>query len=248
MPTSPLPAPSLHGPSLAGRVALVTGGNRGIGLRVVQGLADRGATVLLGARDAARGEEAAARVRALGLPGAVEVLEIDTTDRGSIARAAAELDRRHGRLDVLVNNAGVLTYDDVLAPDPDTVERFFLTNTLGPWLLAAAAVPLMRRNGWGRIVNVSTEMASTARMSASGPTYRVSKAGLNMWTRSMALALEGSGILVNAVSPGWVRTEMGGEEAPRSVEQGAASLLWGVDLPDDGPSGGYFQDGEPLPR
>ena len=231
---------------LTGRVALVTGANRGIGLRVAQGLAERGATILLGARDPQRGEEVAAGLRAQG-HAAVEALAIDVADRASIAAAVARVETRHGRLDVLVNNAGILTYDDPLAPDPDTVELLFRTNTLGPWLLAAAAVPLMRFNGWGRIVNVSTEMASFAGMGTSGPSYRVSKVGLNAITRTMAGELAGSGILVNACSPGWVRTEMGGPEAPRDIEQGAASLLWGVDLPDDGPTGLYFQDGKPLP-
>jgi NAD(P)-dependent dehydrogenase (short-subunit alcohol dehydrogenase family) len=225
-------------PSLAGRVALVTGGNRGIGNAVVQGLAERGATVLLGARDLARGEEAAATLRAAG-HAAVHALQIDVADRASITA--------HGRLDVLVNNAGILTYDSAVEIDPDTAERFWRTNTLGPWLLAAAVVPLMRRNAWGRIVNVTSEMASLERMSASGPSYRVSKTALNAVTRVLADELRGSGILVNACSPGWVRTEMGGPEAPRSIEQGAASLLFGVDLPDDGPTGGYFQDRAPLP-
>lgn len=232
--------------SLAGRVALVTGGNRGIGLAVVQGLAERGATVLLGARDVQRGEEAAAGLRAAG-HAAVEVLAIDVADRASIAGAVAAVDAAHGRLDVLVNNAGILTYDSAVDIDPDTAERFWRTNTLGPWLLAAAAVPLMRRNGWGRIVNVTSEMASLERMSASGPSYRMSKTALNAVTRVLADELRGSGILVNACSPGWVRTEMGGPDAPRSIDQGARSLLFGVDLPDDGPTGGYFQDGAPLP-
>ncbi len=230
---------------LAGRVALVSGANRGIGLAVVRGIAERSATTFLGARDLAVGEAAAAALRADGL--AVHAVQLDVTDRVSITAAVAVIAAAHGRLDVLVNNAGVLTYDNAIDFDPDTAERFWTVNTLGPWLLAAAAVPLMRRNGWGRIVNVSSEMASLARMTASGPSYRVSKAALNAVTRVLAVELDGTGILVNSVSPGWVRSEMGGPEAPRSIEQGCASILWGVDLPDDGASGGFFQDGAPLP-
>ena len=235
------PAPSL----LAARVALVSGANRGIGLAVARGIAERGATTYLGARDLAAGETAAAALRADGLD--AHVLRLDVADRASIAGAVAAIDAAHGRLDVLVNNAGILTYDNAIDFDPDTAERFWTINTLGPWLLAAAAVPLMRRNSWGRIVNVSTEMASFTRMTASAPSYRVSKVALNAVTRMLALELAGSGILVNSTSPGWVRTEMGGPDAPRSIEQGCASILWGVDLADDGPSGGFFQDGVPLP-
>ena len=237
----PTPGP---GP-LAGRVALVSGANRGIGLAVTRGIAERGATAFLGARDLAAGEAAAAALRADGL--AVHAVQLDVADRASIAAAVATIDVVHGRLDVLVNNAGVLVYDNVLDVDPDTADRFWTINALGPWLLAAAAVPLMRRNGWGRVVNVSTEMASLTRMTVSAPSYRVSKAALNAATRLLAAELEGSGILVNAVSPGWVRSEMGGPDAPRSIEQGCASILWGVDLPDAGPNGGFFQDGAALP-
>ena len=239
METSLTPSP------LTGRVALVSGANRGIGLAVARGIAERGATTFLGARDLAAGEAAAAALRADGL--AAHALRLDVTDRPSITAAVATIAAANGRLDVLVNNAGVLTYDNAIDFDPDTAERFWTINTLGPWLLAAAAVPLMRRNGWGRVVNVSTEMASSNRMAASAPSYRVSKVALNAVTRVLALELAGSGILVNSVSPGWVRTEMGGPDAPRSIEQGCASILWGVDLPDDGPSGGFFQDGAPLP-
>ena len=237
----PTPGP---GP-LAGRVALVSCANRGIGLAVTRGIAERGATAFLGARDLAAGEAAAAALRADGL--AVHAVQLDVADRASIAAAVATIDVVHGRLDVLVNNAGVLVYDNVLDVDPDTADRFWTINALGPWLLAAAAVPLMRRNGWGRVVNVSTEMASLTRMTVSAPSYRVSKAALNAATRLLAAELEGSGILVNAVSPGWVRSEMGGPDAPRSIEQGCASILWGVDLPDAGPNGGFFQDGAALP-
>ena len=230
---------------LADRVALVSGANRGIGLAVARGIAERGATTYLGTRDLAAGEAAAAALRADGL--AAHAVQLDVADPASIAAAVATIDAAHGRLDVLVNNAGVLADDNAREVDPDTANRLWTINALGPWLLAAAAVPLMRRNGWGRVVNVSTEMASLTRMTVSAPSYRVSKAALNAVTRLLAAELEGSGILVNALSPGWVRSEMGGPDAPRSIEQGCASILWGVDLAADGPTGGYFQDGLPLP-
>ncbi|MET0802013.1 MAG: SDR family NAD(P)-dependent oxidoreductase, partial [Actinomycetota bacterium] len=121
------------------------------------------------------------------------------------------------------------------------------TNALGAWRLALAVIPGMRERRWGRIANVSSQGGSLATMGAEHAAYRVSKAALNAITRTLAADLQGSGVLVNSVCPGWVRTDMGGASAPRSIEQGAASVAWGVMIPDDGPTGGFFRDGEPLP-
>jgi NAD(P)-dependent dehydrogenase (short-subunit alcohol dehydrogenase family) len=224
------------------RTALVTGANRGIGLAVARGLGERGFRVLAGARDPERGEQAAAALRDAGHDARAVVL--DVTDAASVASALAAAE---GRLDVLVNNAGFYPGSRASELDLAVAEETWQINALGAWRVAQGAIALMRAGGWGRIVNVSSEAGSLASMGASMPAYNVSKAALNAITRVLAADLRGSGILVNAACPGWVRTDMGGPGATRSPEEGAASVLWGVDLPDDGPTGGFFRDGRPLP-
>lgn len=170
------------------------------------------------------------------------------TDPDSIAQLAAEVTQQFGRLDVLVNNAGIL-YDTWQRPSTanlDTVQEAIDTNTLGPWRMCLAFVPLLRRSQHGCIINVSSGAGSLASMGSSTPAYNVSKAALNALTRTLAAELKGDGILVNAVCPGWVATEMGGAGG-RPVAAGAASVVWAVMLPDDGPTGGFFRDGQPLP-
>jgi len=164
------------------------------------------------------------------------------SDRASVTSARDSLAPRG--IDVLVNNAGVNPRGRVSAGD---VDRTWQTNTLGTWRVTQAFLPPMRERGWGRIVNVSTEVATEGHESRGGGVYRASKVAMNAMTRALAEDLDGTGILVNAISPGWCRSDMGGSGAPRSAEQGAASIVWGVMLPDEGPTGGYFQDGEPLP-
>jgi NAD(P)-dependent dehydrogenase (short-subunit alcohol dehydrogenase family) len=131
--------------------------------------------------------------------------------------------------------------------DPRVADEVWKVNALGAWRLAVALIPLMRRGGGGRIVNVSSGAGSLSHMRAYAPAYSVSKAALNAITRVLAAELREEGILVNAVSPGWVATDMGGPGAPRSLEQGAESVLWAVRIPDEGPTGGFFSDGEPVP-
>jgi len=226
------------------RVALVSGANRGIGREVVSLLATRGMAVALGARELRAGEEAAARLQRKRLD--VRPYQLDVTDPVSVEAVAHRLEGEFGRLDVLVNNAGIYPEGDAASMDMDVAERCWQTNALGAWRLAVATIPLMRRHGWGRIVNVSSEAGSLGSMSAFMAAYNVSKAALNAITRVLAADLRGSGILVNSVCPGWVATEMGGRGAPRSPEQGAAAVLWGVLLPDDGPTGGFYRDGRQL--
>jgi NAD(P)-dependent dehydrogenase (short-subunit alcohol dehydrogenase family) len=224
------------------RTALVTGANRGIGLEVARGLGERGFRVLAGARDRGRGEEAAEALRRAGHDARAVVLDVADSATVGPAVEAAE-----GRLDVVVNNAGIYPGGRPSELDLDVAEQAWQVNALGAWRVAQAAIPLMRERGSGRIVNVSSGAGSLASMDASMPAYNVSKAALNAMTRVLAAELRGSGILVNAVCPGWVRTDMGGPGAPRSPEEGAASVLWAVDLPDDGPTGGFFRDGRPVP-
>jgi NAD(P)-dependent dehydrogenase (short-subunit alcohol dehydrogenase family) len=229
------------------RVALVTGANRGIGLEVCRQLAERDFVVFLTARDPVKARTAAKKLDKIG---AVEPLSLDVADAGSIQKAAAEIASRYGYLDVVVNNAGI-NYDTwEKAENADingTVMETITTNLLGPWRVCQAFLPLLRKSRAGRIVNVSSESGSLAEMGAGPPAYQVSKAALNALTRTLAGELRQIGILVNAVCPGWVATEMGGASAPRSVSQGAAGVVWAATLPSGGPSGGFFRDGKPLP-
>jgi NAD(P)-dependent dehydrogenase (short-subunit alcohol dehydrogenase family) len=227
------------------RIALVTGANRGIGLELVRQLAERGFTTVLGSRDPEKGRAAADGLAAEGI--VVEARRLDVDDANSVGEVAAELDSEHGRLDVLVNNAGVLydTWQRGVDADLDVVRQALETNLLGAWRTTQACLPLLRRSSHGRIVNVSSGSGSLAGMGVGTPAYSVSKAALNALTRILAAELRSDGILVNSVCPGWVATDMGGPGG-RPVEQGAASVMWAVLLPDDGPTGGFFRDGRPV--
>ena len=228
--------------SHAGKVALVTGGNRGIGLETGRQLAELGFTVLLGVRDLAKGEAAAKK-----LGGNVEAIALDVAAPDAAALAAAEVERRFGRLDVLVNNAAI-HYDPsarALRPDWTVIREAFETNVFGAWRVAVAFAPLLGASGHGRLVNVSSEGGSLASMGAGAPAYSTSKATLNALTRILAAELRGAGVLVNSICPGWVATDMGGPGG-RLVAQGAAGIVWAATLPDDGPTGGFFRDGKSL--
>ncbi len=227
-----------------GRVALVSGGNRGIGLEVCRQLSGRGITVILGSRDGEQGRAAAAK-----LTGEVVARQLDVTDPESVERLSRSIEEEFGRLDILVNNAGISNDEGQRGVDADLgrVEEALEANLFGAWRLCEMAIPMMRRNGYGRIVNVSTGLAALEDMGGGSPGYRVSKTALNALTRILASELRGSGILVNAVNPGWVQTDMGGSGATRSVEEGAEALVWAATLPNNGPTGGFFQDGRPIP-
>lgn len=230
----------------AGDIALVTGGNRGIGFEVCRQLASAGFIVLLTARDARKAKVAADALRSAGR---VEPLVMDVADANSIANAAAEVAKQYERLDVLINNAGINydTWETVANADINgTVMETITTNLLGPWRVCQAFVPLLRKSRAGRIVNVSSESGSLADMGAGPPAYQVTKAALNALTRTLAGELRGSRILVNSVCPGWVATDMGGSGG-RPVADGADGIVWAATLPKDGPTGGFFRDGEPLP-
>jgi NAD(P)-dependent dehydrogenase (short-subunit alcohol dehydrogenase family) len=217
-----------------GRRALVTGGNRGIGREVGRQLAALGYEVILGVRDVEKGRRVA---------DGADVVALDVADPDAAARAF----RQTGPVDILVNNAAI-HYDTgqrAAAPDWRIVREAFETNLFGAWRVAAAYAPTMAAAGWGRIVNVSSESGSLASMGAGTPAYATSKAALNALTRVLAGELSGTGVLVNAVCPGWTATDMGGGGRP--VPEGAASVVWAVTLPDDGPTGGFFRDGRPLP-
>ncbi len=226
-------------------VAVVTGANRGVGLEVCRQLAGLGYTVVLGSRDLARGEAAAAAFHGDGL---VVACQLDVADDASVARAAEFVSERFGRCEALVNNAAIHydTWQRAVSADLDVVHEAMETNLFGAWRTTLALLPLLRRAGRrGRIVNVSSGGGSLASMGAGTPAYHVTKAALNALTRTLAAELRGDGVLVNAICPGWTATDMGGGGG-RPVSDGAASVVWGATLPDNGPSGGFFRDGRAL--
>jgi NAD(P)-dependent dehydrogenase (short-subunit alcohol dehydrogenase family) len=225
-------------------VALVSGANRGIGREVARQLAREGHYVLLGSRDPSAGEREAEQIAAEG--GDVSVVELDVADDDSVRRALRDAEHDPGRLDVLVNNAGIHGGPRGVADyDLELARQVIDVNVLGPWRLIQAALPLLRSSPHPRIVNVSSGAGQLEDMGGGRGAYRISKTALNAMTRT--LAADEPGILVNAVCPGWVRTDMGGESAPRSVEEGADTAVWLATLPDDGPSGGFFRDRRPIP-
>lgn len=226
------------------RVAVVTGGNRGIGFEICRQLAARGLKVVLTARD---GEKA--RAASTEITGDVVPFQLDVTDPEAPGRLAGFLEEELGGADVLVNNAGVFLdrgYGGVRVP-MEIVRRTLEVNLLGPWQLSQAVAPIMRRRGYGRIVNLSSGMGAMSEMSGGYSAYRVSKTALNALTRILADELRGTNVLVNTLCPGWVQTEMGGAGAPVPVEEGADTAVWLATLPDGGPSGQFFRNRRQIP-
>lgn len=233
------------------RVALISGANRGIGLEAARQLARKGVLVVIGSRDLDKGQAAAQSIVDEGYP--AEVVRLDVTDGASIASAVEEIARRHGRIDILINNAAILIdgpggfKSSLFELRADTARQTWETNVLGPLRLTQAVVPIMQRNGYGRIVNLSSGAGQLSDMRSGFPAYRLSKTALNALTRITASELASTNIKVNAVCPGWVRTEMGGAEAERPVEVGAETPVWLATLPENGPTGGFFRDLRPIP-
>ena len=223
-------------------VILITGANRGIGLETARQLAAQGHDIILTARSAAKAEQAA-----LGLSGSVVPLALDVADQASVDAAVAAVRERFGRLDALINNAGI-DYDtdqSVQNADLDRVRRILETNVLGVWRVTQAFLPLLRASRHPRVVNVSSGSGQLSGWVDPAPGYAVSKAALNALNVQMAAAWKRDGILVNTICPGWVATDMGGSGGG-PVADGAASVIRGVTLPDDGPSGGFFRHGKRL--
>lgn len=227
-------------------IAIVTGANRGLGLETSRQLAELGHTVILGSRDLAKGEQAAARLA--GEEIVVNPVALDVTEVATLRALSERLDAEYGRIDVIINNAAI-HYDSwqrALAVDFDVVHAAFETNVIGAWQTTLMLLPLLRRSAHGRIVNVSSGAGALTDMSGGAPGYKVSKTSLNALTRMWAAELAGDGILVNSVCPGWVATDMGGPGG-RPVTEGAAGIVWAATLPNDGPTGGFYRDGEPIP-
>jgi len=243
------------------KVALVTGGNRGIGFAISKQLALQGISVIIGSRDLRQGEAAARSIASTPTSGitntttttttttTVSAFELDVTDQDSVDKLTSTIHSKFGKLDILVNNAGVLLDDTNNLPsrtDLQIVKATLETNLIGAWRLCQSFVPMMKKNNYGRIVNISSGAGAlnTIQQSLYAPAYSLTKSSLNVLTIMFAneLSREVVNILVNAVDPGWVRTDMGGPTAPRSAEEGADTAVWLATLPDRGPTGGYFFD------
>ena len=228
------------------KVALVTGSYRGLGLETVKQLASSGYHGIISARRPNRGKQATDDLSKSGL--SVSYVNLDVSSPKSISEAASFIDNQFGRLDVLVNNAGIHydTGNSSTNPDWKIVEEATQINFLGAWRVTVGLLPLLKKGSAARIVNVSSGAGSLHDVSPGTPAYSSSKAALNMLTIQLAAALKETGIKVNAVCPGWVRTEMGGSEAPRNVEHGAKGIVWAASLGEKGPTGGFFRDGKPI--
>ncbi|MFD5424159.1 SDR family oxidoreductase [Streptomyces sp. NPDC127084] len=232
--------------STATPVSLVTGGNRGIGRETARQLAGLGHTVLLSARRPEDAEQAVVDL-ATAVPGLILPCRLDVTDADDIRALARRVEEEFGRLDVLINNAAI-NYDTAqraASANLDEVRHTLEINLFGAWRTAQAFLPLLRRSPHPRVVNVSSESGSLELMSGGTPAYGISKAALNALTRKLADELRAERILVNAVCPGWIATDMGGPGGD-PVDQGAAGVVWAATLPDSGPTGGFFRKGEPL--
>lgn len=232
----------------AKRIAIVTGGNRGIGREIARQLAAADLFVVIGVRDAAKREAAVASLKDEGAN--VAGIELDVTDTPSVRRFVERVAREHGAPSVLVNNAGVYreTAQARIVDTSTSIWRETIeTNLFGAVRMCREVVPLMQKLRYGRIVNISSGLGQLHQMGEGSAAYRASKAALNALTRTLAAEVAASGILVNSMSPGWVRTDMGGADAPRSVEEGADTAVWLSLLPSNGPTGQFFRDRKPIP-
>lgn len=218
------------------KTALVSGGNRGIGLEIVKELAELGYKVLLGCRDTVTGE-----IIAEGLEGDIHVVKIDLSESGVLREQAEDILDIHGAIDVLINNGAVLKDGTMLSVSPDDFYQSIQVNLNAPFDLIQMIVPQMISRNYGRIVNVSSGWGAFADGLDGPAAYSVSKAALNALTLNMAQDLPNN-VKVNSADPGWVKTEMGGPSAPSSTVDAAKTIIWLATLPDDGPSGGFFHE------
>ncbi len=229
------------------KTAIVTGANRGLGLEIARQLVREGVRVVMGSRDPVKGERACAGLKA----GELAVSHaLDVSDTRSVRRFVAFVEKNFGPPAILVNNAGAYPEPrEARVTDTKTSvwRETFETNLFGAVRMCREVVPLMQRVAYGRVVNMSSGLGQLSKMGEGSPAYRVSKAALNALTVTLAAEVKGQGILVNSMSPGWVRTDMGGEEAPRGVDEGADTAVWLALLPSSGPTGQFFRDRKPIP-
>jgi NAD(P)-dependent dehydrogenase (short-subunit alcohol dehydrogenase family) len=237
-----------------GDIALISGANKGIGFEIARGLGAKKITVLVGARDEARGQAAAGKLKSGGAD--ARFVKLDVTDSGTIERAAEWIEKEFGRLDILVNNAGVAEFgtkpSDV---DLAKVREVYETNFFGPVALIQRMLPLLKKSKHGRIVNVSSSLGSlTLSSDLNSPFadflalgYNTSKSALNSMTIQFAKELKDTPIKVNAICPGYCATDINGNSGPRSAAQGAVAAIQYATIGDDGPTGGYFNDEGRVP-
>lgn len=233
-----------------GKVALVTGANKGLGKEIARQLGKQGIIVLVGARDSAKGEQAVSELKAEGID--ARSIQLEVTSATDIEKVAKTIEADFGKLDILVNNAGVVF--DREGVNPDTFRKTYEANVIAPWELTQALLPLIKKSEAGRIVNHSSILGSitingTDQIAADWltPAYNSSKAALNLLTAIQARYLEGTSVKVNAAHPGWVKTDLGTDAAPLEVPEGAETAVWLATLPEDGPTGGFFHKNERLP-
>ncbi|MDH4467894.1 MAG: SDR family NAD(P)-dependent oxidoreductase [Bacteriovoracaceae bacterium] len=240
------------------KVALVTGATRGLGLGVAQRLLSQNHTVILTGRNPIRLEQVLIDLKKTSDSKSIFAYELDMTNVDQMEEMIKKIILEHNSIDILINNAGILIEGEERVSNPtqkalplskkEIFHKTFETNTIGPFLLAEMILPMMKKNGFGRIVNVSSGMGSLESMGNDWPAYRSSKTALNAVTRILASQInpKAEDILINSVCPGWVRTDMGGKNAPRALDRGVDSIVWGALLPKDGPNGGFFRDGKPI--
>jgi NAD(P)-dependent dehydrogenase (short-subunit alcohol dehydrogenase family) len=228
------------------KIAIVTGSNRGLGLQIVKELLQKNFEVIMTARSEAKGK--AAFEELYGNNANLHFHKLDVANEESILAFVQYVDKEFGRADVLINNAGIFVdqqYGGVDIP-LDIVRQTLMTNTLGPLKLSQLFIPLMKKNNYGRIVNISSGLGSLHEMGPGYPAYRISKAALNAVTRILASELTGFQILINSMCPGWIKTDMGGSGATRTVQEGAETALWLATLEEGGPTGKFFRDQKEL--
>jgi len=224
------------------KVALVTGGNRGIGYELVKQLALKGFKVFLASRDRGKGQVVAQKLKDSNLDVSFVMMDVDNLE--SIRQAAITVNEEYGKLDVLINNAGIYLDDNkkLLNMETSLLEKTMQTNFFGTYHVIRSFIPLMEKQGYGRIINISSEYGAMSQMSNPGVgAYKLSKFALNGLTQLVAAEITGD-IKINAVDPGWVSSDMGGPSAPRTPEQAAESILWLATCGPEGPQGGFFRD------
>ncbi|MDZ4726000.1 MAG: SDR family oxidoreductase [Leptospira sp.] len=223
------------------RIALVTGANRGIGKQIAMDLAAIGVFVIVGSRNEEEGEITKDLILKKG--GRAELFPVDVSKEKSLTALSDYVEGSFGRLDILINNAGIfLDTGEFVNTSMEELTSTLQTNVAGPLRLIQLFLPHMIQNNYGRIVNVSSGMGQLSDMGTGYPAYRISKTAINAITKIASAETSGKNIKVNSVCPGWVKTDMGGPNASRSIEKGAETIVWAALLPDDGPTGKFFRD------
>ena len=234
------------------RIAVITGANRGLGFAAARALAQKNYHAILTARSQEKTDKAVNELKSEGLE--VEGIVIDVADSKSVSSFFDWLEKTHGRLHVLVNNAGVLSIrggsvnqaaSNMHNTEAEVILSVFENNSLSAYRMIQKALPLMQKGDYGRIVNVSSGMGGLTEMGGGYPAYRISKAAMNAITRFVSQEVSGN-IKINSVCPGWVKTDMGGSNASREIDEGVAGIVWAATLGDDGPNGGFFRDGKSI--